>query len=205
MEFITGNFLRLPRDMTDSYYYRYVLNSNDKAVLSVLFSSFLNKGTEPYSKGLIIINMKQESLRKKIGSITYTTCRKSLEKLCRLGIIIKLKRKYKNDKYLIGFRVENNSNPLFLIYHLVDKYEQMVAENIENQRNGMEKLWEGPVIKDTNPYCINSLIRDFIIKHIGNNDLFDRRNQEGKTLFEVLFNRNDYYKFKFSELLGDVV
>lgn len=205
MEFITGSFLRLSRDMSDSYYYRYVLNSNDKAVLSVLFSSFLNKGTNSYSKGLIIVNMKQESLRKKIGSITYTTCRKSLEKLCRLGIIIKLKRKYKNNKYLIGFRVENNNNPLFLIYHLIDKYEQMVTENIENQRNEMEKLWKGPIIKDINPYCVNSRIRDFIMKHVDDDDLFDRRNQEGKTLFEVLFNRNDYHRFKFSELIGDVV
>jgi len=205
MEFITGNFLRLPRDMLDSYYYRYVLNSNDKIILLALFSSFLNKGTDPYSKGLVIVNMKQESLRKKIGSITYTTCRKSLQKLCRLGVIIKLKRKYKNNKYLIGFRVENNNNPLFLIYHLIVKYEQMVAENIENQRNGMKERWEGPVMKDINPYCINGLTRDFIIKHVDDNNLFDRQNKEGKTLFEVLFDRNDYYRFKFSDLIGGVV
>lgn len=202
MDFDTGNFLRLSRDMLDSYYYRYVLNSNDKVMISAFFSSFLNKGTDPYSKGLLIVNIKQENLRKKTGSMTYSTCTRSLQNLCKLGIVIKLKKKYRNNRYLVGFRIENN-NPLFLIYHLIDKYEQMVVENIENQQNEIKEFWKEPTIKDINPYCINSLTKDFIIEHIDDNNLFDRRNQEGKTLFEVLFNRNDYYKFRFSKLIGN--
>jgi len=197
MDFISDKkFLRLSGNMLNSYYYKYVLTSDDKIVLQTLLGSFLNKGTEPYSKGLLIVNIKQKTLREKIGNITQTTCNRSLQRLNTLGIIIKLKNKAKNNRYLIGFRTEGDDN-VCLIYHLINKYEQMVVECIENQRDKIKDRWKDPKIEDINSYCLNSITRNFIMRNIDESKLFLEQNENNKTLFEILFARNDYYKFKF--------
>lgn len=191
MEFVADKqFLRLSGNMLKSHYYRYVLTSNDKIVLHALWTSFLNKGTESYSKGLLINNSKQKTLRVKIGSITRATCNRSLQKLDRIGAIIKIRSKTKNNRYLIGFRTEGNDN-LYLLYHLINKYEQLVAK----------KLYEHQEVRDINPYCLDSIIRDFIMENLNNLELFTEKIENKQNLFEVLFARNDCYRFKFSDLI----
>jgi len=202
MDFITDkSFLRLSGKLLNTDYYKWVLNSNDKIVLQTLWKSFLVNGTDPYSKGLLIVNIKQRTLMEKIGNITQSTCMRSLKKLNRLGAIIKVKNDARNNKYLIGFRSEGNEN-LYLFYHTVSKYNKLVSKEIEKHQNDIKKQWDTPKIKDINQYCLDSVIRDFIVMNVNNSRLFTEKIENNKTLFELLFDRNDYYKFKISELLG---
>lgn len=202
MDFVSDKkFLRLSGNMLNSYYYRHVLTGDDRVVLQTLWISFLNKGTEPYSRGLLIANIKQKTLQNKIGNISYFALKQSLQKLHDLGVIIKIRQKVKHNRYFLGFRTEGDDN-LYLLYHLINKYEQMVAENIENQRYELkEKKWKDPIIKDINPYCLNSTTKEFIIKHVDAHTLFTIKNEDNKTIYEILFNKNDYHKFKFSHLI----
>jgi DNA-binding HxlR family transcriptional regulator len=201
-DFITDkNFLRLSGKLLNTNYYRWVLTSNDKIVLQTLWKSFLVNGADPYLKGLLIVNIKQKSLMEKIGNITQSTCMRSLKKLNKLGVIIKVKNDARNNKYLVGFRSEGNEN-LYLFYYLVNKYNELVKKEIEKQQSVIEKQWNVPKIKDINPYCLDSVIRDFIMMSINSSKLFTEEIENGRTLLEILFNRNDYYKFKISELLS---
>lgn len=201
MDFISDKrFLRLSGNMLNSCYYKWALTSDDKVILHALWGSFLTKGTEPYSKGLLIANIKQKTIQNKIGDITRSTCIRSLQKLDKLGAIVKLKNRAKNNRYLIGFRTEGNDN-LYLLYHLIDKHNETITNDIENQKRDSTKRWESPKIKDVNAYRLNNKIRDFIINNIEEPKLFTERIENNKTLFEILFNRNDYYRFKFSDLI----
>lgn len=191
MDFISDKkFLRLSGNMLNSYYYRYVLTSNDKIILQALWGRFLNKGTESYSKGLLIVNIKQKTLREKIGSITRSTCNRALQKLDKLGAIIKIESKMKNNRYLIGFRTEGNDN-LYLLYHLIDKYEQLITKKL-NELQG---------IKDISSYCLDSIVRDFIVGNLNELGLFTKKIENNQTLFKILFDRNDYHRFKFSDII----
>jgi len=201
MEFVSDKkFLRLSGNMLNSHYYRYVLTGDDRAALQTLWISFLNKGTEPYSRGLLIANIKQKTLREKFGNITYSTCNRSLQKLDKLGAIVKVENKAKNNRYLIGFRTEGNDN-LYMIFHLINKYNHLVAKKIEEQQNKIENRWKDPKLEDVNFCCLDSVIRDFIVRNVDEPRLFTERIGNNQTLFEILFNRNDYYKFRFSELI----
>jgi len=201
-DFITDkNFLRLSGKLLNTDYYKWVLTNNDKIVLQTLWKSFLVNGAAPYSKGLLIVNIKQKTLMEKIGTITQSTCTRSLKKLDKLGVIIRVKNDARNNKYLVGFRSQGNEN-LYLFYYLINKYNKLVKKEIEKQQSVIEKQWDIPKIRDINPYCLDSVIRDFIIMNIGKPNLFIEKIEGDKALLEILFNRNDYYKFKLSELLG---
>ena len=200
MDFVSDKFLRLSGNMLDSYYYRYVLTGDDRVVLHTLWVSFLNKGTTSYSKGLLIANIKQKTLQDKIGNISYFALKQSLQKLHNVGVIIKIRQKVKHNRYFLGFRTEGN-DAFYLLYHLIDKYEQMVAENIENQRYELKEKWKDPIIKDINPYCLNSTTKEFIMKHVDAHTLLTIKDGDGKTIYEILFDRNDCHKFKFSNLI----
>jgi hypothetical protein len=201
MDFITDkSFLRLSGNMLNSYYYKWVLNSDDKIVLQTLWRSFLNKGADSYSKGILIVNMKQKTLQEKAGNITRSTSIRSLQKLDKLGAIIKVENNAKNNKYLIGFRTEGGDN-LYLIYYLINKYNETIINDVENQKRDLTEKWKGPKIKDINAYRLNNKIRDFITNNIEESKLFIEKIENNKTLFEILFNRSDYYRFKFSDLI----
>jgi len=201
-DFITDkNFLRLSGKLLNTDYYKWILTNNDKIVLQTLWKSFLVNGTDPYSKGLLIVNIKQKTLMEKIGTITQSTCMRSLKKLDKLGVIIKVKNNARNNKYLVGFRSHGDEN-LYLLYYLVNKYDKLVKKEIKEQQSVIEKQWDVPKIKNINPYCLDSVIRDFIIMNINKSNLFIEKIEGDRALFEILFNRNDYYKFKFTELLG---
>jgi len=193
MNFIEDkSFLRLSGKLLNTSYYRWVLTNNDKIILQTLWKSFLVNGTNSYAKGLLIVNIKQQTLMEKIGNITPSTCTRSLKKLERLGIIIKVKNNARNNKYLIGFRSEGNDN-LYLLYYLVHRYNELVKKEIDEQRDTIKKQWGIPKIKDINLYCLDGALKNFIIMNIDKPNLFVEKIKNNKTLFEILFNRNDYY------------
>lgn len=201
MDFITDKkFLRLSGNMLNSHYYKHVLTGDDRSVLHTLWISFLNKGTESYSRGLLVVNMKQKTLREKFGNITYSTCNRSLQKLDKLGAIVKIESNARNNKYLIGFRTEGNDN-LYLLFHLIDKYNHLVTKRIEEQKNKIENRWKDPKLEAIDFCCLDSVIRDFIVRNVNEPRLFTEKIENNQTFFEILFDRNDYYKFRFSELI----
>ena len=200
MDFIEDrSFLRLSGKLINTSYYKWVLTNNDKIVLQTLWKSFLVSGTNSYAKGLLIANIKQQTLMEKIGNITPSTCTRSLKKLDRLGAIIKVKNNARNNKYLIGFRSEGNDN-LYLFYYLVSRYNELVKKEIEEQRDAITNQWSIPKIKNISLYCLDSVLRDFIITNINRPNLFIEKIENSKILFEILFNRKDYYSSNIEKL-----
>ena len=86
------------------------------------------------------------------------------------------------------------------------KFENRVAENIENQISKIEEkrvllkrksknLWITPSIDDVEAYCLKATYKQFIRDHIDNiNSFLCKRISEKSTLFYILFKSNELYK-----------
>jgi hypothetical protein len=201
-----GGYQKFSHNLTRSYYWRYVLNTNDKVVFTALMDSvILDK--KFYENGILIANTRYDTLLlNKIGSMTYSTLVRSINRLHDIGIIIKLRKKFRNNRYFLGFRHKNGLDRIYLLYHLCMKFENRVAENIENQQLKLEsknlelklknkKLWSTPKIDGTKAYCLKAAYKQFIIDHVDNiNDFLYKRISEDDTLFYTLFGCEDLYR-----------
>lgn len=182
-------FTAIPHDIKDKNYFRWVLNGNDRNVLIELWRRILTRDYEPYRQGLLIINMKLDNIAWNAG-LPKSTAHDSLKKLDYLGVIIQAPRRSRNHRYLVGFRTKEDER-LYLIQHLINRYEQWLEQSIESKR----KKFITPVIKDLISYQIEDGFKDFIFDHINNYDkLLNTRLKDNKTIFELLFDRNDIYK-----------
>ena len=115
--------------------------------------------------------------------------------LCRddIGAAIKIERSKECNKYIVGFRTSNNDN-IYLLYHLILNYEDIIKTNIQNQWDIIDKKRKTPKVYLTDKYCLNSTIKNFIIENINEKSVFKNRDKNNETILEYLFGRNDYYK-----------
>jgi len=210
-DFFKGSYNRYTHAMIKSYYWRYVLSTEDKVVLQTLWDSIIIDKTF-YNNGLLIANIKLETLMDKIGSISYSKLRRSLDNLNNIGAIIKLHKKFRNSRYFLGFRYRNGHDRIYLLYHLLMQFERSAERHITNLYNKMElnaqnsgdpkKVWLMPKIHKNDAYCIEEDYRIFIMDNIGNiNELKHRRILDNKTLFELLFNCSYIYEKPLSRSL----
>ena len=177
-------------EISQTNYYRWVLSSNDKIVFQTLCSMVLTRNSEHYKNGMLVVNAKLESISWKSG-IPYGTVKDSMKRLDYLGVILKLKKCTKNNRYLIGFR-NSNDGRLYLINHLSNKYSDILDKRISNQKSDLKKK-QLPIIEKSD-YRLDSTYRDHILEHFESpNELLNER-IEGKTMSELLFGRAKIYR-----------
>lgn len=198
-------YLALPDELTSSNYYKWVLRSADRDAIHTLWRKALNKGTKYYEHGILIANIKIQTLSLEAG-LRYSTLKDSLNRLDQLGVIIKLDKISRNNRYFLGFRTKNNQR-LYLIDHLIEIYEEFLDRGVESQLRAAKVPKYTPVIKDLASYQLESSYREFIIDHCDNIDeLVNKRLNKSphpyKTIFELLFNRKDIYRKNMDQKSG---
>ncbi len=198
-------YLPLPNELTGSNYYKWILRSADRDTMHALWRKVLNKGTKHYEHGILIDNIKIKTLAIEAG-LRYSTAKDSLDRLDRLGVIIKLEKKSRNNRYFVGFRTADNQR-LYLIDHLIQMYKEFLDRSVESQLKDSQESKHTPIIKDLTSYQIESEYREFIIDHCDNlNELINKRLNKkphpNKTIFELLFDRKDIYRKNLSQRIA---
>jgi len=200
-DIFNNGYNKLPHKLTRSYYWKYVLSTNDKVLLPALWDSVLIDDYF-YASGLLVANIRHDTIMiNKIGSMSHATIRRSLNHLNNIGAIVKINgAKFRNNKYFLGFRRKNGQDRIYLMYHLLMRFEEMVKENIDNQLSSIlskeyTNIWTAPKITNYNPYCLRVDYRKFILNNIDNHNvlLYGRVSDKG-SLFCTLFNCKDMYQ-----------
>ena len=106
-------------------YYKWILSPNDKVAFYTLCQAVLTRNAEYYDNGLLVVNAKLETLSWNSG-MPYGTLKDSVKHLDYLGVILKLRKCAKNNRYLIGFRSSNDSR-IYLLNHLSSKYADILS------------------------------------------------------------------------------
>jgi len=185
-------FINIPLWVLNSNYYRYVLSDTDKNILHYLWANVSIGNSEYYKNGLLVTNIKEQTLIRKSGE-TYHTLIRHLKRLDSLGVIVKVRSKVKHNRYFMGLRTANDDRA-YLLHHLIIEHGENLDKNILNQISECKEKWHSPKIKDISPYRIDINYKDFVVNNIDNpRHLIYGRIGSGKTLFETLFNRNDMY------------
>ena len=124
------NYIKLPYNITRSYFYRFVLNAHDKIILQTLFSLILCD-KKYYNNGLLVVNAKCKTIALAAGE-SYRTTKRSLAKLSKLGIIVRLNRARYSSKYFLGFKTIDNERIYLINYH-IKEYDKWIMRIIDNQ------------------------------------------------------------------------
>ena len=186
-------FLSIPLWVLNSSYYRYVLSDTDKNILHYLWANVSIGNSEYYREGLLVTNIKEQTLLRKSGE-TYHTLIRHLKRLDYLGVIIKVRSRVKHNRYFMGFRTSNDDRA-YLLHHLISEHNENLENNILNQFVDCKEKWHSPRIKDVSPYRVDITHKNFITEYIDlPNYLVHGTIKNGKTLFNTLFNRTDVYK-----------
>jgi hypothetical protein len=180
-----------------TYYYRYILDPCDREVLRILSKKVLHKGSQTYENGLLVANIKIKTICLETG-IKYDRVKECINKLDRLGLVIKLPKKIRNRRYFLGFRTKNDERR-YLYEHLVNRYEGFIKDHIEDRIKELECVsWQIPKIVDDSPYKIDSNYRCFITDFISDPKiLLNRYIKDGKNLVTLLFGVDDVYRKPF--------
>ncbi len=192
MNFNNG-FLKIPLFVLNSFYYRYVLSDTDKNILHYLWANVSIGSSKYYKNGLLVANIKEQTLIEKSGE-TYSTLIRHLKRLDYLGAAIKIRSKVKHNRYFVGFRTAENER-LYLLYHLITEYNLNLERNISNQMDEFEKRWSSPQIKDISAYRIEGSYKKIIIDYTDRpGELLNKKVKDNKTLVELLFGYKNIYK-----------
>ena len=194
MNFFGDKFIRISKTMAYSSYFRWILTPDERILLLALWDSVSYDNNSLYANGLLVSNVTYKTLQRKVGCMSYATFRRSLKKLIKLGIIIKLKNKARNNRYLVGFRTTNETDKSYLLYHLIEKYDRGITKKINNQSYDITEKWHSPKIDDFYKYSLDPEIREFIFKNVDKVNMVTKIYKNGKNIYEFLFNRNDYYR-----------
>lgn len=194
-QIITGNFIRLSKIVLNSYYYTWVLTPTDKIVIQCLWDTAIFKNNNYYEKGIIISNIKEITIAKKSG-VSVPTIQRSLKKLDYIGAIIKLKKLTKNNKYILGFKIDNN-NVLYLLYYVILSCEHLVKKEVQSKFLSLTDARNVPKIKITEKHCLANHIRNIIIDAAQNRSIFISRDKDNEVILNYLFKQNKLKKFSF--------
>lgn len=187
MNFISGNYLKLPRPMLDSYYYRWLLTPSQKIVIQCMWTCIVPN----IVKGVLLANIKQETLLERVGNgIGLTNLRQILNDLDKMGVIIKVPIKSKNINYAVGIQLPNSNDRFYFLYYLISKYEEVVKEYIEKQVYFGQK----PGVSDDTPYIMPPKIKDFIKNNVYSPDFLFKKSSSGRTIVEIMTAQIDQNK-----------
>lgn len=178
----SGDFVRLSRIILKSSYYKYSIGPQDKLIFERMIGYIgYGNNNEYYRKGLLIANVKINRISDSTG-YSGRTIERSLKRLDKLGFLIKIRKRHRNNRYIMGFRTSNNDS-LLLIYHLVIKYEDKIRSDI---------LKFGKNSLHTESYVLDESIKNFIIENSEKYDIFRKNTTKDKKILKYLFDRNDY-------------
>ena len=170
--------------MFRSDYFKNVLSITDRYLFMTLIDNVLTSKNGHYKNGFLLINAKHDTLSER-SNIPVATLRRSLYRLDKLGVIVTIKQKGCNNKHLLGFRAKN-SDWLLFIHYLVNTYDTVVKNVIENN--------ETITKEDTYKYfSIPGNVTEYIKNNFDKEDFFSNVGGNNKTICETLFHRRDYY------------
>ena len=192
--YIDGTFLKLPKILLKSPYYRWVLSSADKVVWNCLQNSVGYSNNHWFhNKGILAAQIRVSKIVEDYSGngLCERTIKTSLNHLDELGIAVKFRKK--SNAYIIGFRLDDSSDNYFTIYHLDKLHRDKITDYAKNR-----------IPKSS--ICLSKEIKDFIIKNINNPLMFRMKLNGGKTLMEELFGIEDYFgksNHEMSEYIKD--
>jgi len=194
-DFYEGYTFGLPDSVLNSAYWRFVISNNAKVLLPVLYRSALNDRKYAVN-GVLIANIKNKTLIERVGGMSWNTLRRTIDELDALGIIVKLDKSFRNNKYFLGF-VDKNKTRYYLLYHLILKYEESVKEYIEDRLDDFIEKRQKPIIVDPSAFRLKKDYRTFI-KDFSNNPrkMVSKKIKDGNTFVEVLFQRKNFFEPK---------
>jgi len=197
------SYLKLETKILNSYFYRFILNPNDKILLQTLLLSIIHD-KRYYKNRLLVVNSKYKTLANLSGE-SIPSVRRSLDKLSNLGVVIKIKRTSRTTQYLVGFRTLSNDR-VYLIEHHILEYDKWIKRIINHQL----KDDEFKKIKfDHSMFAMDIEHVKFIKANINNPQTLLNvktviNDTNPQTITEILFNRDDL-KTKILEPTADVI
>lgn len=178
-----------------SYYYCFVLSAVDKVVYRTLLRSVLSQKCIAYNNGILINNIREDSLARKVGQLSLSTTKRSLERLADMGLIIKVSRNNRrNNQYIVGFRHPDGCKRLYFLNYLSAKFDDLIAENVENQNTSCPEI-------DIRSYCLKEEWKNFIRKNLNKpHTLFGTHLENRLTIMELMFGFREYYEKPLEKL-----
>jgi len=171
-----------------NYYYRFVLTPTDRDVYRTLLRSVLSNRCPEFDNGIIIVNMREDRLANKIGQISLSTLKRSLNRLEKAGIIIRIRHRRKNNQYIVGFRHSDGRGRFYFLDYLCNKFGDLVEENVKNQETNCPKI-------DIKSYCLKEDWKIFIKKNLNKPyTLFNTRLEGSLKIMELMFGLKEYYE-----------
>lgn len=181
------NYIKLPYSISRSYFYRFVLNAHDKIVLQALFSLILCD-KKYYNNGLLVVNAKCKTIALTAGE-SYRTTKRSLAKLSKLGVIIRLNRARYSSKYFLGFRAVDNDRIYLINYH-IKEYDKWIMRIIDSQIEMSDNDTKTPKLDYSN-FILDAHLIKFVqinITHI--HRLLNHKIKDNFTLYEILIDKD---------------
>ena len=181
------NYIKLPYSISRSYFYRFVLNAHDKIVLQTLFSLILCD-KKYYNNGLLVVNAKCKTIALTAGE-SYRTTKRSLAKLSKLGVIIRLNRARYSSKYFLGFRTIDNER-IYLIHYHIREYDKWIMRIIDSQLEMDDDNTKTPKLDYSN-FILDAHLIKFVqtnITHV--HRLLNHKIKDDSTLYEVLIGKD---------------
>lgn len=186
------------KEFYDSYYYKYVLNPYDRETFRALTRNTLTRTNKYYDNGMLVVNAKIRTLCLDSG-MTYSTTKKSLNKLEKLGLIVRAPKKSRNDRFFLGFRGKSDEK-YYLAWYLVEKHDPFLEAFIEDQikesfKKKLKHKWDLPKLKDVLPYKLETDYKHFIFDHFDNPAvLVNRQLKNNKNIAELLFGIDNIFR-----------
>lgn len=192
-QIISGNFIRLSKIILNSYCYTWALTPTDKVVFQCLWNTAIFKNNGYYEKGIIISNIKEKTIAKKSG-VSVPTVQRSLKKLDYIGVIIKLKKLSRHNKYILGFKLSGN-NILYLLYYVVLNCEHLIKKEIDSWFMLNPDTRKVPKIKLVEKYILPNHVRNIVMDASQNRSIFMNRDKDNEIILSYLFEQKKLKNF----------
>lgn len=175
-----------------SCYYRFVLTPADREVFRIMVPMILTRSRH-FTNGLLVVNAKIRTISFKTG-ISLSSTKRCLNKLVKLGALVKVSRQSNNDRFLLGFRGKNNERYYF-VEHLYKTYEDQLQEYIDEFVEEHVEDWKCPSLRKLDICKLNKDYRKFMIDYFSKpNILVNRILKDNKTVAELLFGVDNVYR-----------
>lgn len=192
-DFYEGYNFGLPDLVLGSAYWRFVLSNNAKVLLPVIYRCALNDRNYA-ANGVLLSNIKNKTLIERVGGMSLSTLCRTIDELDALGIIVKLEKNLRNNRYFLGF-IDKKKTRYYLLYHLILKHENAVKEYMDDRLDEFVENRQKPRVIDPSAFRLKKEYRMFI-RDFGNKPrkMVNKKIKDGNTLIEVLFQRKNFFE-----------
>ena len=178
--------------LADTDYYRWILSAQEKVIFYYMTRMVLTKDNKYYPNGLLIVNAKIETIADKCG-LSYGTTKDAVKKLNDIGAIVKLNKKAKNNRYLLGF-LSNNNVRLYLLSHLAYKYANVLERKIFDQQEKLKLKLKQSISLNRMDYRLDSTYREHMIQYVDKPNYLFNELIDGRYLHELLFGKVQIFR-----------